>query len=222
MIRKVEILNGLAQPFLSGLRHVVLAEQDVPMYLRIDDPGASPGRLLLRRERDVHLAGNRSRDLSLQHENVLQVTLEALPPQRLSRSAMDQLGGDSHLSTCANDGAFDERVDVQLLRDGRDRFAGALVVHHGRARGHAKPADGGEIGDQLFRHAIGEILLVWLAGQILERQHSDRSNLGGGWYGRRTLEPAHREPRDKARHAGDEGSPPPIAHFSAGALASRR
>jgi len=48
-------------------------------------------------------------DLSLQHQDVLQVTLEALPPQHLSRSALNQLGRDSHLSACANDGAFDEQ-----------------------------------------------------------------------------------------------------------------
>ena len=174
------------------------------MHVRIDNAGSLQARLLLWRERDVHLAGNRSRDLSLQHENVLQVTLEALPPQHLSRSALDQLGRDSHLSACANDGAFDERVDVQLLRDGRYWFADALVVHHGRARGHAKPADGGEIGDQLFRHAIGEVLLVRLAGQILERQHRDRSNLGRRGTRRRTLEPSQCEPRQKARHTGDQ------------------
>ena len=40
---EVEILNGFAQPFLTGLRHVVLAEENVSMHFRIDNPGTSPG-----------------------------------------------------------------------------------------------------------------------------------------------------------------------------------
>ena len=174
------------------------------MHFRFHNPGRLQARLLLGRECDVHLAGNRSRDFALQHENVVQVTLEALPPQDLARSALDQLGSNSHLAVHANDGAFDERVDAQLLRDRWYGFAGALVVHHGGARGHAEPANSGKIGDQLFRHALGEIFLVRLAGQIVERQHCDRSNLTGRWQRRRTQESFHHEPRDEPRNSSDQ------------------
>ena len=39
----------------------------------------------------------------------------------------------------------------------------------------------GEFGNQLLRHPVGKVFLFRIAGQVLERQDRDGSNLAGRW-----------------------------------------
>ena len=55
---------------------------------------------------------------------------------------------------------------------------GALVGHDGGARDDAKIGDTGEFGDEFVGHAVGEVLLARVAGEILKRQHGNRADGG--------------------------------------------
>ncbi|TMQ70208.1 MAG: hypothetical protein E6K80_09225 [Candidatus Eisenbacteria bacterium] len=86
----------------------------------------------------------------------------------------DELGRDAHAIAGAQHRAFDDRVDAQLARDVRQRAADALEAHGGGARDDAQRPDLGQVGDQRLGHAVGEVLLLGVAREVLEREHGDR------------------------------------------------
>src|SRR5262249_19602252 len=49
----------------------------------------------------------------------------------------------------------------------------ALKGKHSIASDHKAVADARQIGRQILRNAIGEIILVWIAREVRERQHDD-------------------------------------------------
>src|SRR5205807_10257241 len=57
------------------------------------------------------------------------------------------------------------------------RLIAVLVPHHRGTRDYSHPADAREFGYQLLRHSVGEVLLGWIAGEILKGQDSQRANL---------------------------------------------
>ena len=67
----------------------------------------------------------------------------------------------------------DKMVDLllgaytQLLRDLRDRFFGSPVSHHRTSRDHPQRQRLREVGNDLFRNPVGEIVLSGVGRQIL-------------------------------------------------------
>ena len=53
-----------------------------------------------------------------------------------------------------------------------------LVGKGAVARDDEEPSDLGQRGDDLLHRAVGEILLLWVAADVLERQHRDRGLVG--------------------------------------------
>ena len=150
------------------------------MDLRIDRPCARQTRLLLRRQRDPDFAGDGSRHLALQGQHVTQVTLVTLRPDDVSSRPLIRLAVIRTLSparttepsmiasTCSSRAMVGTgfRAVLYCMTDVREITRSA--------------ADLGEVGNELLGHPVGEVLLVRVAGQILERQHRDRSNLAAG------------------------------------------
>ena len=93
-------------------------------------------------------------------------------------AGVDELGGDADAVAGADDGAFDDGVDVELASDVGEWAAGALVGHDGGAGDDAKVGDTGELSDELVGHAVGEVLLAWVAGEVLERKNGNRADGG--------------------------------------------
>ena len=54
--------------------------------------------------------------------------------------------------------------------------AGTLVGHDGGARDDAKIRDTGQFGDELVGHAVGEVLLARVAGEVLKGENGDRAD----------------------------------------------
>ena len=83
-------------------------------------------------------------------------------------------------------------------------------------------ADLGQVGDQLFGHPVGEVFLLRIAGQVVERQDGDRSNLAGRRR-RPDAEPLlrHRATRRSDGERGDQdaGQPSHACPLSAAACA---
>jgi len=84
----------------------------------------------------------------------------------------DKLSGDAYAAPFAPDGAFHNVIDSQFPADLVDRFRGALVLHGGRARNHAKALrrDVADLRDQFVREAVREVLLLLIPAEILYRK----------------------------------------------------
>ena len=133
--------------------------------------------MFLWRQRDADFTTDGSRHVALQGKHVTQVTFERLRPDDFSCDSPDQFGCDSDLVDRGDDRTFDNRVDPQFPRNRWHGLPGASVMHDRRPRDHAKSADLRQIGDELLRHPVGEVLLFRVAGEILEGKDRDGSNL---------------------------------------------
>src|SRR5438874_78121 len=82
------------------------------------------------------------------------ITILALRPQALFFTAgTHQPDRDAHAIVGPLHRAFDERVDAKLLRNRRQRLAGALVLHDGGAGDDAPRTNLRQRPDQLVGHA---------------------------------------------------------------------
>jgi hypothetical protein len=117
-------------------------------------------------------------DFALQSENPTDVALVSFRPEMHIGGDLDQLGRDADAVAGAGDGSFDDGVDVQLATDVLDAFPGLLVAHDAGARDHAHASHLGEVGNERIRHAIREVGLLRISGEILERQNGDCGYLG--------------------------------------------
>src|SRR5206468_2725413 len=98
------------------------------------------------------------------------------------------------------DAAIQDIADVQLPAD----FLGILLcsfeAYHRSARGYFKALDVRQLGYDLLGHAVAEILIFWIATQILKGEHRHRglNSSGGGW-GRDALPPPNTD-SDNSSH----------------------
>ena len=69
--------------------------------------------------------------------------------------------------------AFEHVTDAELDADSLHVDRVALVGEARVAGDHEKPADAAERGDDLLDHAVGEIFLLGVAGEIGEGQYRD-------------------------------------------------
>ena len=97
-------------------------------------------------------------------------------PEVVVSSGIDQLGGDAHPAARAENGALHDGVGAQLPADLRQRLGRSLVLHDGGARDHPQGAHLPKVGDQFIGHPVSEVLLVIIAGKILERQDCQRAD----------------------------------------------
>ena len=91
---------------------------------------------------------------------------------------VDQLPGDAHPVAGLAHAAFEHVAHAELLRHllHGDRLA---LVGEGRvARDDEEPRQPRDCGRDLLDHAIDEILLLGIAGQVLKRQDHERRLVG--------------------------------------------
>jgi hypothetical protein len=121
----------------------------------------------------VELVRDPRRDLALDREHVGQLAVVRFRPQVLVRVGVDELRRDPHLVPRAAHRPLQDRGHVELRRDLPDRLRGALVLERRRAGDHANVADLGEGGQDVVRDPVGEVLVLGVVAQVLERQHGD-------------------------------------------------
>src|SRR5947207_5023094 len=89
-------------------------------------------------------------------------------------SGLNQLGSDAHAIAALPNRAFehiaDAKVTANLLHIDRLSLVGESRI----AGDHEKPADLGERRCDFLDHAVGKVLLLWIAAHVLERQYRDR------------------------------------------------
>src|SRR2546429_426348 len=124
-------------------------------------------------ERDLERAYDGPRDFVLHREHVLDVALVLLRPELIATRGVDQLGIHPDAAAGAPHRALEQRRNVQLLPD----LAGVHVpVPECECRGACRHPQAGhrvQRGDELFRHAVAEVLIVAVGAQVREGQHRD-------------------------------------------------
>ena len=165
---------------------------------------------LLRRQLHSNGVGDLAREHALQDHDVAERSFVPIRPEVLFGTDLDHLRADTHPFGGTEHRAGDERVDAQLPGDLRRPLTCLLQWHDRRAGDHAQRADLRELGDEVVRHAISEVLLFRIARQVLERQNRDRAN-GRPMIGGRDVPGSNRpdagaDPQEQHRACDDQRS----------------
>ncbi len=132
------------------------------------------GLLQLRPDR----ADDARRHLVLQIEDILQRAVETVGPEMRIGRAVDELAGDAHPVRRLAHAAFEDVAHPQLAADLFYIDRPALVGEAGVPGDDEQPAHARQRRDDVFHHAIGEILLLRVAAHVLERQNRNRRLVG--------------------------------------------
>src|SRR5690348_16231201 len=92
---------------------------------------------------------------------------------------MHEPAGQAEVIAGAKDGAFDNCIDVQFLRDNGDALASVFVAKRRGARYDANSSQPSDSRDQRFREAVGEIVVIGNGREI--RKRKDREGLNATW-----------------------------------------
>jgi hypothetical protein len=104
----------------------------------------------------------------------VKVAVVALGPDVLVGRAADELRGDPDPVPLPQDGALDEGIDAQLLRDVFQRLLFAPVLHDGGPRRDAEDSQFRDFRDERVVHSVHEVVLGGVVHQVFERQDGER------------------------------------------------
>ncbi len=136
-------------------------------------PGRRQGRLLPGAQLEAELFRDRPRDLAVQGQDVRKLAVVVVPPKVTVATRVDQLYGCAYTVSGTHDRALDDPIYTELPRDLREWLAYFLVLHDRGSRDDARTAQPRELGDEGLGHPVGEVLLLGIAREILEREHCD-------------------------------------------------
>jgi hypothetical protein len=123
--------------------------------------------------------------LVLHREDVLEVAVEAVGPDVAAALGVDELHVDAHLHAGTAHAAFEHVAHAELAAHLLDVDALLLVRERRVARDHEQARDLGNVGDDVFGDAVGEVLLLGVAAHVGERQHRERGLVGQAQHLRR-------------------------------------
>ena len=134
-------------------------------------------------EAELGLVGNRLGDFFLHRQQAAQPAIVLPRPQVSLVADLDQLGGDSHAAGVPPHAPLQHVLHSQLAGQAIQRLAATFVARDGGPRDHPQPLriEVAQSGDHLFRQAIAEVLLRWIAREILEGEHRQRYFSPGRW-----------------------------------------
>ena len=157
----------------------------------------------LAQHRHLERADHGVGDIVLYLEDIIELAVVGLRPHPGVIVYVDEFGGDAQLLAGLAHAPLKHVRHVEGLADLRERRLLALEIERGGARRHPQARHLAQKVDELLRQTVGEILLVLLLRQVLERQHGNgllrrragrcvgdclrRGHTGGG---RRPLQPA--------------------------------
>ena len=138
----------------------------------------------------VDLPGDRRGDaaaqLFFQAEQIGQRRVVALAPDLVAGRGFDQLHGDANLLGRPANTAFNQVVDAKFRRNFTQAFDLLLESKTGVARFYNETREQVQMQDNAFRDTVAEILLLGVAGQVVERQHGDVMRCFCIWFRRVT------------------------------------
>lgn len=86
------------------------------------------------------------------------------------------MSGDPNAIASMLNGPLDDSFHVQLAGDLRQPFVGLLVSHDRSPGNYPDGANMREFGDERVGHSVREVILGRITGEILKRQHGQRSD----------------------------------------------
>ncbi len=179
------------------------AAQVVFVGLRVRG-GARGDRLaLLGQQLQLERRDHVLRDLVLERKDIGEFAFEALRPEMIGAERVDQLHIDADLLAGFLHAALQDVPDIEIARDIGKVGSLALVGKGLVAGDDEQRRDLGEIGGEILGDAVGEILLLGIAADVVEGQDHQRtaSNGGGPDRGRRFADGGRR--RDRLARGND-------------------
>src|SRR6516162_10677760 len=178
-------LNSLLEELKRSMDALSFPGMAVGQSAQIELIGSQVGRWTVGRtcdfgrlHRGLDDAGDARCNLVLNVKDVFQQTVKAVRPEMRPAERIDQLGGDAHPPTRLANRAFEHVADAELAAHLLHVYDLAFVRKTRIAGDDEEPTDAGERGDDLLDHAVGEVFLLWIAAEVLERQHRDRRLVG--------------------------------------------
>ena len=129
---------------------------------------------------DIQLAREAGDDFVLHAEKVGEGSVKAVGPQMRADLRVDQLRVDANPILVALDRALEHIAHTELLADRLGVGILPLEGEGGVARDHEAVADAREVRGEIFRDAVGEVILGGIPRKIGEWQHNDREMRGPG------------------------------------------
>jgi hypothetical protein len=115
------------------------------MRLRVHHVTARELRRLGRGQLHRDLVGDLFRQLALQGEDIFELSVISIRPQRFVGARRDELDIQPHAPADEMCGAFENRLHAQLPGDLRKRQRRPLVVHRGGPGDDAQGLDAGQV-----------------------------------------------------------------------------
>jgi catechol 2,3-dioxygenase-like lactoylglutathione lyase family enzyme len=140
-------------------------------------PRARAARLLDLRLADGGLdgGGDARGDVVLQVEEVSEGTVEARGPELRAGVRLDELRADTDLGRRPAHASLEDVADAELLRRVLHVDLAAAARREARAsRDHHDGLEAGQRREDVLGHAVGEVILPGLSGQVREGKHRDR------------------------------------------------
>src|ERR1035438_8857804 len=91
---------------------------------------------------------------------------------------IDQLRVDTYTLAYSPDAAFDDKADVQFATDLLHVHCHASILERSRTRPHCKKAPTRQLGNDVLRDSVTEILLFRIAAHIGEGKHANGDTRG--------------------------------------------
>ena len=103
--------------------------------------------------------------------------ISAAPEIEFIRQHVNELEPDAHTISCLKHGSLHHGIHLELPGDVRQGFVRVFVLHHRRAGDHPlQSADLTQFANELVGHAVHEIFLLCVPGEIFQRQHGNGIN----------------------------------------------
>ena len=149
------------------------ATDEVVIGLGIDFAATLPTCAFALREGHFEHLDDLSRYFVLDHEDVLEVPVVAVRPDMAAGFGIDELDVDAHPRAGLSHAAFEHVSHAQLPSHISDVDVSPLESKRRVARDHEEAGHLGDVGDDVFGHAVGEVLLFGVAAHVGERQYCE-------------------------------------------------
>src|SRR3954452_3701489 len=165
---------------------IVGVETIRPFALDSLDLGIAQTRL----KRADHAQG----DVVLECKYVVELAVIAFRPEMRAAFGLDQLGADPYALARLANASLQHISHAQVAPRLFGVYGPTLVGKARIVRDDEQPFDAGEPSDDVFHHSVGEVVLLRIAAQVLERQKGDRGLVGQcQWRGRWRIGRRYRE-----------------------------
>jgi hypothetical protein len=142
--------------------------------VRLEILGRHHELLAIARQADLERVDDRPCDLVLDGEYILELAIVRFRPEVIAVLDVDQFGGDADAIPDFTHASFQHRRHAELLADLANVYGLALEGKAGATGRNVQPGHLCQNVDDLFGHAIAEVLVLRVGAHVGEWQDRDR------------------------------------------------